>query len=92
VTSSDAMKNSPFCLVASNPAEDRIQFTANKEYASVSSRPLPRDGVSLIHVPKTEVTAVPIGSYSVTENVRHMPLVSDGCACLLSYSFNLMLT
>lgn len=76
VTSSDAMKNAPFCLVASTAAEDHIQFTPNPEYSSISSRPLPRDALSLIHIPKTDVTAVPIGSYSVTENVRHMPLVS----------------
>lgn len=75
VTSSDAMKNLPFCVVATTPEEDHVQFKPNETYSSVSSRPLPQHALALIHVPKTEIAAVPIGTYSLTEQVAHMPLV-----------------
>lgn len=77
VTSSDAMKNLPFCVVATTPEEDHVQFKPNETYSSVSSRPLPQHALALIHVPKTEIAAVPIGTYSLTEQVAHMPLLVE---------------
>ena len=77
VTSTDAIKHLPFCVIATTPDDDHIQFKVNEEYSSVSSRPLPQNALALIHVPKTEIVAVPIGTYSLTEVVPHMPLVSE---------------
>lgn len=77
VTSTDAIKHLPFCVIATTPDDDHIQFKVNEMYSSVSSRPLPPNALALIHVPKTEILAVPIGTYSLSEVVPHMPLVSD---------------
>jgi hypothetical protein len=77
VTSTDAIKHLPFCVIATTPDDDHIQFKVNEAFSSVSSRPLPQNALALIHVPKTEILAVPIGTYSLSEVVPHMPLVSE---------------
>lgn len=82
VTSSDALKNIPFYVVATTAANDSIHFAANEAYSSVSAKPLPQHALSLIHVPKTEISSVPIGTYSLTELVQHMPLVRYPNPCV----------
>jgi hypothetical protein len=75
VTSSDALKNVPFYVVATTPDEDVIQFAANDDYSTVYAKPLPDHALAMLHVPKTEISSVPIGTYTLKENVPHMPLV-----------------
>ncbi|KAI2508170.1 hypothetical protein MHU86_6221 [Fragilaria crotonensis] len=77
VTSSDALKNVPFYVVATTPDNDMVQFTANDEYSTVSAKPLPEHALAMLHVPKTEITSVPIGTYSLREQVPHMPLLVE---------------
>jgi len=77
VTSSDARKNVPFCLIATNLAEDNIRFLPNEKYVVDTTRSLPKHAMSLIHIPKNEYAAVTIGSYSLIEAVQHMPLLVE---------------
>mmetsp|Transcript_22584 Transcript_22584/g.33354 ORF Transcript_22584/g.33354 Transcript_22584/m.33354 type:complete len:307 (+) Transcript_22584:58-978(+) len=77
VTSSDAMRNVPFCLVAANSTNEDIKFVPNDNYAVKSSSQLPNHAMSLFQIPKTEYGAVTIGSYSLTETVQHMPLLVE---------------
>ena len=79
VTSSDALKNIPFCLLATTPDDDPIKYQPNQEFSyslPAGSDALLPHAVALIKIPKAEIAAVPIGKYSISEVVPHMPLVS----------------
>jgi hypothetical protein len=74
VTSSDALKNAPFVLIGTGQAGSNLTFTPNESYSKVYST---KDGnkMNVVKVPKTVIGYVPIGTYSMTETIAHMPLV-----------------
>lgn len=77
---SDATKNVPFVVAGRNAQGEPVAFQPNSKYTSVvqpdvsssSSSPL-----HLVQIGKTEITSVLIGHFSLTELVKHMPIVSD---------------
>lgn len=76
VTSSDALKNSPFILVASNPFGSELTFNANTTYVKSYSSQGSTAQVNVIKIPKSMVGFVTAGKYELTEKVIHMPMVS----------------
>jgi hypothetical protein len=83
VQSSDAKKNSPFMLVANISQGGNLEFRPNKEFVSTpasSINAVPSQTVELmVNIPKTEIGSSLLGNYALTEEVRHMPIVSEYC-------------
>ena len=75
VTSSDALRNSPFILVGSSESGEEINFMANGEYAKTYSSQGQATQVNVIKIPKSEVGFVPLGKFATAEKVAHMPMV-----------------
>lgn len=82
VTSSDALKNSPFILAATSTSGSDVNFTANEEYAKSYSSP-GQAQVNVVKIPKSAVGFVPVGSFDATEKVAHMPMVRFTVCTLL---------
>mmetsp|Transcript_5105 Transcript_5105/g.11432 ORF Transcript_5105/g.11432 Transcript_5105/m.11432 type:complete len:251 (-) Transcript_5105:475-1227(-) len=80
VQSSDAFGNAPFDLVASTLHESgRLNFQPNEEFVSQHSnlsRGMPSQALHLVKIPKDEIGSVEMGKFTLSEKVRHMPLVS----------------
>jgi len=77
VTSSDALKNAPFILVASSSLGVDVKFKPNEEYAKKYSSAGQASQVNVIRVPKSSISFVDIGTYHVTETVPHMPMLLE---------------
>ena len=76
MTSSDALKNSPFILVASSPFGPEMTFHANSTYAKSYSSQGQKAQVNVMKIPKGMVGFVTAGKYQLKEKVTHMPMVS----------------
>lgn len=76
MTSSDALKNSPFILLAVSPQDTEIVFTPNDEYAKSYSSDGKTAQVNVVKIPKGAIGFVSAGSYQLAEKVAHMPMVS----------------
>mmetsp|Transcript_697 Transcript_697/g.970 ORF Transcript_697/g.970 Transcript_697/m.970 type:complete len:357 (-) Transcript_697:115-1185(-) len=75
VRSSDANKNVPFVLIPAALSGSKIDFKANDEFTRKPKKiGLP---FHVVDVPKPIMTPVSIGTYSLTEQVRHMPLLLE---------------
>lgn len=74
MTSSDAFKNAPFVLIGTGQSGSNLTFTPNDSYSKVYST---KDGnkINVVKVRKAVIGFVPIGSYSMTDTIAHMPLV-----------------
>jgi hypothetical protein len=78
VTSSDALKNSPFILAGTSKATgEPIDIIPNMSYARTYESRGEQSKISVIKIPKTEVNFVPVGSFRFSERIDHMPLVSS---------------
>jgi hypothetical protein len=78
VTSSDATNNVPFCLTATTSGgASHIKFQPNGTYSQLSPQHTPTNTMAIVDIPKSELTFVPIGTYSLTEKILYMPLVSS---------------
>jgi hypothetical protein len=83
VQSSDALKNVPFVLSGTSSQGESVVFQGNKEI--VSTLPLPSTSPSpsshpqhhLVQIDKSVLNSIAIGSYSISEEIQHMPLVSE---------------
>lgn len=78
VTSSDAIKNAPFILVAKSTTGAQITFKPTEEYAMTYPGTGQTPQVNVIKIPKSVFEFVDVGSYQLTEKVAHLPLV---CVC-----------
>jgi hypothetical protein len=76
VTSSDALRNSPFILDSSSPSGSDVDFTADETYAKMYSSQGQAAQVNVIKVPKSAIGYVTVGKFKTTEKVTHMPMVS----------------
>jgi hypothetical protein len=74
VTSSDAFKNVPFVLIGTGQSGSNLTFTPNESYSKVYST-TDGDQINVVKVPKSAIGFVPIGTYSMTDTIAHMPLV-----------------
>lgn len=80
IQSSDALKNSPFALVATTLQGGRVQFRPNDDFVKEPSSALqsiPAHSVHIVNIPKLEIGSVHLGSYVFAENVRHMPVLVE---------------
>ena len=75
VTSSDALKNSPWILVASSPSGSTVTFLANEDYVKTYPSTGQAPPVNVLKIPKTVVGFIEAGHYQVTEKMPHMPMV-----------------
>jgi hypothetical protein len=92
VQSSDALKNVPFVLSGTSSQGESVVFQGNKEI--VSTLPLPSTSPSsshpqhhLVQIDKSVLNSIAIGSYSISEEIQHMPLVSEVFAFVGASSF-----
>ena len=98
VTSSNALKNSPFVLVGTGQPGTQLKYTPNHVYSKLyggggddadgvgggkdetspaSGKNAPSSSlVNVVKIPKSILTFVKIGTYTITEDIDHMPLVS----------------
>lgn len=74
-TSSDALKNAPFILVAESGMGQTVKFKAIDEYAKKYPSKGEAAQVTIIKIPKSVVGFVDVGSYELREQVAHMPMV-----------------
>lgn len=77
VTSSDALKNSPFIMVATSPLGSAIIFLANDEYVKTYPSTGQSAPVHVIKIPKANVGFIEAGHYQVNERVPHMPMLLE---------------
>ena len=93
VQSSDALKNVPFVLSGTTSQGESVVFQGNREIVSTVQRPaaLPSSSSSsssshpqhyLVQIDKSVLNSIAIGSYSILEEIQHMPLVSVKCMML----------
>ena len=75
VTSSDALKNSPFILVPSSLLGSAITFLANEEFVKTYPSTGQAASVNVLKIPKANVGFIEAGHYQVNERVPHMPMV-----------------
>lgn len=76
ITSSDALKNSPFILLGKDKSGRNIDIIPNLSYTRTYETRGQHSKVNVIKIQKNEVGFVPVGSYRFTERIDHMPLVS----------------
>lgn len=91
VTSSDAFKNAPFVLVGTGQLGSNLTFTPNESYSKVY---LTKDGnkMNVVKVPKAVIGFVPIGTYSMTDTIAHMPLVRTSLFLSCRYKLALVIS
>lgn len=77
VTSSDALKNSPFILVASSPTGIKVNFTPNETFAKSYASKGESNQVNVIKIPKSMVGFVTVGKFKFGEEVNHMPMLLE---------------
>lgn len=77
VTSSDALKNSPFILVASSSSGAKVGFSPNDTFAKSYASKGEATQVNVISVPKSAVGFVTAGRYKFGERVNHMPMLLE---------------
>lgn len=80
IQSSDALKNVPFALVSSTLQGGRLQFRPYDEClkeSSTSLQSLQAQSIHIVSIPKMEIGSVPVGTYLLTEQIRHMPLLLE---------------
>eukprot|EP00980_Cylindrotheca_fusiformis_P000164 scaffold26_cov117-Cylindrotheca_fusiformis.AAC.5 len=77
VTSSDALKNSPWVLLGTTKDGNIIDVVPNASYTTRYETRGDRDKVCIIKIPKSTVAFVPVGSYHFTETIEHMPLLLE---------------
>ena len=75
MTSSDAMKNSPFILAASSAEGGTISFIPNDTFAKSYAKKGANDRINVIKIPKSLVGFVTVGKYKLSEDINHMPMV-----------------
>jgi hypothetical protein len=76
VTSSDALKNSPWILLGTTKDGNNIDVVSNVSYTKKYETRGEQSKVIVIKIPKSIVGFVPVGSYHFKETIDHMPLVS----------------
>jgi hypothetical protein len=76
VTSSDALKNSPFVLIAAATSGAKVEFVPNETFTKMYTTKAQKAKVKVIKIPKSTVGFVTAGKYKITETIDHMPLVS----------------
>ncbi len=79
VVSSDATKNIPFSLKPSTDKKVALDFTLNETYKKKvedEKKEESKSDIAIVEVPKETVEFVNIGSYRISQNMEHMPLVS----------------
>lgn len=73
VTSSDALKNAPFILIAAGTSGAKLDFMPNETFTEMNGQ---KTNVNVIKIPKSTIGFVTAGKYKITETIDHMPLVS----------------
>lgn len=82
VQCSDALKNAPFAMVISTAITlQPPHFRPNPKFTTISPASAP-----LVQIPKHEIGYVPIGYYSVKEQVQHMPILLERKVTVLDTS------
>jgi hypothetical protein len=76
VQSSDAWKNAPFILSGRSSQGEKVLFQGNSEIVSALPNASPSHPQHLVQIPKSVLNSIAIGSYSISEEIQHMPLVS----------------
>lgn len=79
MVSSDATKNIPFSLTPSTAKKATFDFTPNALYtkkAEDEKKEETKSNIAIVEVPKDTVQFVNVGTYRISQNMEHMPLVS----------------
>jgi hypothetical protein len=77
VQCSDALKNAPFTLTASSADPAEWILKPNADFAGNNSSEEKGIVAHVIRIPKHEIGLVPVGLYSWTKEVEHMPLLLE---------------
>ena len=79
MVSTDATKNIPFSLTPSTAKKATFDFTPNATYskkAEDEKKEETKSNIAIVEVPKDTVQFVNVGTYRISQNMEHMPLVS----------------
>ena len=94
VQCSDAKKNAPFGIVATQTDKGTsLTLRPNTKFTTISPSNLP-----LVHIPKHEIGYVPVAYYTVNEQVEHMPILLErkvtthGSSCRVAVQIRSKLT